>query len=79
MFKKDEVSRPDSCLSKARPEEMIFVLLARDAAAPAAIRAWIEARISLGKNHPADNQILEAESCARMMERQQQDPMRWRT
>jgi hypothetical protein len=46
----------------------VFVLLARDAAAPAAIRAWIEERIKLGKNNRQDAQIVEAEHCAREME-----------
>jgi hypothetical protein len=47
---------------------MTFVLLGRDAAAPAAIRAWIVERIRLGKNQPGDEQIIEAEECARSME-----------
>lgn len=63
-----ELSNPSSCLSKAKPDEMIFVLLARDAASPAAIRAWIAQRIALGKNQPTDPQILEAEECALKME-----------
>jgi hypothetical protein len=71
MRKRDELNRPDGCLSRARDDEMIFVLLGRDHAAPAAIRAWIAERIRLGKNRPGDGQILEAQRCARTMEVEQ--------
>ena len=40
MRKHDELSIPDSCLNRAKSNEMLFVLLGRDKAAPAAIRAW---------------------------------------
>jgi hypothetical protein len=53
---------------KARDDEMTFVLLERDVAAPATIRFWIKERIRLGKNQPDDDQLLEAENCARVME-----------
>jgi hypothetical protein len=68
MRKKDELSREHTCMQHAHPEEMVFVLLSRDAAAPAAIRAWIGERIRLGKNAPTDPQIAEAEECAKTME-----------
>jgi hypothetical protein len=69
MKKKQEIENPDSCLNKAREDERIFVLLARDAAAPAAIRAWAMERIRLGKNQESDAQIVEALACADAMER----------
>lgn len=59
---------PSSCMGKARDDEMTFVLLGRDVAAPAAIRAWIAERIRLGRNRPDDPQVVEAEQCARTME-----------
>lgn len=68
MRKRDELSNPNGCMSRASDDEMTFVLLGRDAAAPAAIRAWITERIKLGKNTPCDPQIVEAEECARTME-----------
>lgn len=68
MRKISELNDPNSCLSKARDDEMTFILLGRDTAAPAAIREWIKMRIRLGKNQPGDAQILEAEQCARTME-----------
>lgn len=68
MIKREELSNPNSCMSKARDDEMIFVLLARDAAAPVAIQAWINERIRIGKNHPDDPQIMEAKQCARKMQ-----------
>lgn len=60
MLKRYELTDPKSCLNKASDEENLFVLLGRDPAAPAAIRAWIAERIRLGKNAPGDGQILEA-------------------
>jgi hypothetical protein len=50
MRKKDELSKADSCMNRAHPQEMAFVLLSRDAAAPVAIRAWIAERLRLGKD-----------------------------
>ncbi len=63
MLKRDELTNPASCMSRAADDEMTFVLLGRDAAAPAAIRAWIDERIRLGKNTATDKQIIEAERC----------------
>ncbi len=68
MRKRDELTKPTSCMSRASDDEMTFVLLGRDKAATVAIRAWIAERIRLGKNQPGDAQIVEAEQCARTME-----------
>ena len=68
MLKRDEMMDKTSCLNKARSDERIFVLLARDAAAPAAIRAWAHERIRIGKNAAGDRQIIEAFDCADRME-----------
>ena len=70
MIKSEELSNPQSCMSRAREDEMTFVLLGRDAAAPVAIRAWIAERLRLGKNTIYDPQIYEAIECAERMERQ---------
>jgi hypothetical protein len=70
MLKRDEIEDDTSCWSKARTDERIFVLLARDVAAPVAIRAWVAERIRLGKNIEADPQIREALDCAERMERE---------
>jgi hypothetical protein len=85
MIKRDEIEHSESCFNKAGDGERLFVLLARDPAAPVAIRAWIAERIRLGKNTAADEQVREALECASLMElerseveasrRQQQ--MRW--
>lgn len=72
MRKRHELSHPSSCLSKATDDEMLFVLLARDAASPATIRFWIQERIRLGKNKATDAQIMEAEQCAVTMESERQ-------
>lgn len=60
MRKRDEETHPESCFNRALPDEWVFVLLGRDAAAPAAIRAWARERIRLGKNLEGDDQITEA-------------------
>lgn len=63
MIKQKELADPTSCMNRAHDDEMTFVLLGRDPAAPIAIRAWIEERIRLGKNTRLDAQIAEAEQC----------------
>lgn len=68
MLKTDERTRDDSCWNTALTLERVFVLLARDEAAPHAIRAWVRKRIELGKNRPDDPQIEEALECAALME-----------
>ena len=70
MRKTNELSDPKSCINKAKDDEMVFVLLGRDAAAPVAIRAWITERIRIGKNVAGDALLEEAESIARTMEQE---------
>lgn len=85
MIKRDEIEDTNSCLNKAQDGERLFVLLARDPAAPVAIRAWIAERIRLGKNAPGDEQIREAFECASLMEMERseiestrrQEKIRW--
>lgn len=85
MIKRDEIDIESSCFNKAHDDERLFVLLARDPAAPVAIRAWITERIRLGKNAPGDEQIREAHECAYLMEMERaeieathrQQKMRW--
>lgn len=64
-------------MAKAFHDEPTFVLLARDICAPLAIKAWIEARIRLGKNTREDAQITEAQSLIAMMESEQEGWSRW--
>lgn len=71
MRKREELTDPKSCMSRAHDEEMTFVLLGRDAAAPYVIRMWVVERIRLGKNKSNDPQILEAWACADRMEAEQ--------
>ena len=68
MIKRDEIEDQESCFNKAHDGERLFVLLARDPAAPVAIRAWIAERIRLSKNAAGDEQIREAFECATLME-----------
>lgn len=55
-------------MQSAHPEEMVFVLLSRDPAAPAVIRAWVAERLRLNKNKTTDQKIVEALKCADTME-----------
>ena len=68
MRKKEELTHPGSCMSKAALLEMLFVLLGRDPAAPATVRFWAQERVRLGKNIESDTQIREALQCANAME-----------
>ncbi len=68
MRKQSELTDPNSCMSKARENEMTFVLLGRDEAAPHAIREWVKRRIDLGRNKSSDAQIQEALACADFMD-----------
>lgn len=70
MIKSEELTNPNSCLNKAKCDEMCFVLLGRDSAAPAAVRKWVSERIRLGKNASSDPQIVEALKCADEMNQQ---------
>lgn len=73
MTKRDVIDNPESCFNTAHKQEELFVLLARDPAAPVAIRAWIAERLRLGKNRPGDEQIREAFECATRMELQRSE------
>ena len=68
MRKQDELTNAASCINRAHPKEMVFVLLGRDPAAPAAIRAWADERVRVGKNGESDEQIVEARACADTMQ-----------
>lgn len=68
MLRHREHLDPNSCWNKAKDKEMLFILLARDRAAPVAIRAWVEERIRRGLNEREDDQIKEALQCAERME-----------
>jgi hypothetical protein len=70
MRKKNETRCPTSCLNKAKEDEMLFILLGRDSAAPATISFWITERIRQGLNQHDDAQIIEAMECAKIMEKQ---------
>jgi hypothetical protein len=69
MIKRMELSNPNSCLNRARDDEMVFTILERDAAAPSTVRHWVSERIRLGKNKLEDDQIHEALAAADYMEK----------
>lgn len=68
MRKREEIVVADSCLNRALPQERLFVLLARDLAAPAGIRAWAKERVRLGLSRPDDAQVIDALMDADAME-----------
>jgi hypothetical protein len=70
MIKAKELTDPNSCMVRAKEDEMTFVLLSRDVCAPAVIRFWASERVRVGKNTWSDPQITEALSCAAFMEKQ---------
>jgi hypothetical protein len=70
MRKIEELSNPNSCMSRAKDNELTFVLLGRDITAPSVIRYWVSERIRLGKNEATDPQIIEALECAETMEKE---------
>lgn len=59
------------CYANADPDEPMFILLARDACAPAAVEKWIEYReglIRLGVKPESDRKMLdEARQCVENM------------
>ncbi len=61
MRKHEELSDAESCLNRAKDDEMVFVLLGRDITSVATIRTWISERIFTGKNKSSDAQIVKAE------------------
>ncbi len=73
MIKSEELSNPNSCMSRALPNERTFVLLARDEAAPDAIRHWVALRLAKGKNAITDPQIVKALECADLMDSERYD------
>jgi hypothetical protein len=58
----------NDCYNRALDNEEMFVLLARDLAAPAAIRKWVHERVYLGLNKRDDALIREALDVAKRME-----------
>ena len=70
MRKQFELTDQQSCLNRSQNNEMLFVLRGHDVAAPYAIRAWCAMRITMRKNKPDDDQIIEALAAANIMERE---------
>lgn len=70
MEKIKELTDPNSCINRALPGEIVFVLLARDPVAPTVVRAWAASRVATSKNERFDPQITEALNCADEMDAQ---------
>lgn len=58
MKKRDEMEQPTSCLNHSRPDEPLFVLCARDPAAPPTVREWARRYVKAkgGKRRLTDKQ-----------------------
>ena len=54
------------CYKEAKPDEPMFVLLARDPLAPNLVRRWAKRRLAAGDANP--EKIAEARACAKQME-----------
>ena len=65
MRKIDELEQPTSCLNKSRPDELVFVLCARDPLAASAVEFWANNAEQTGLH--SEGKIAEARACARMM------------
>jgi hypothetical protein len=65
MLKKHELATPTSCLNKAAPDEMVFVLRGKDPHAPQAIRLWAD--MSEGEQEPG--KLAEARAAADAMDK----------
>lgn len=67
----------DGCFAAAMDDEPMFVLLARDANAPAQVRQWADERefdIRAGRKPASDmNKVVEARACADHMEAWRED------
>lgn len=63
MEKKFELLRESSCLNKAASDEPLFVLRAKDPAAPQAIRLWVE----MSRGQQPDEKLAEALDLAERM------------
>jgi hypothetical protein len=70
MRKSEELTNPKSCLSKAKDDEIVFVLLARDPAAQAAIITWMDERVRLGLNTYQDQKLIDASETSTAMQKQ---------
>lgn len=60
MTRDEEIDDVSSCLNRSAPDEPVFVLCARDPAAPMAVMQWCNHRIMLGKDDSLSPKILEA-------------------
>jgi len=63
--KRDELTNPRSCLSKARPDEPLFVLRANDRTAAQVVRLWI----AMNDGIRSPEKCAEALHCADVMEK----------
>ncbi len=73
MIKSEELSNPNSCLNKAKDDEILFVILDRDLAFAGTILYWIEKRIQLGLNKRDDLKMIETANCVQKVLRKQQE------
>lgn len=63
MEKLKEINFDDSCLSKAKDNEMLFVLRGQDMTSPQVVLEWIKVNF----NHLPEDKLKEAFNCALKM------------
>jgi hypothetical protein len=71
--KHEELIDPNSCLNKARDDEMLFILCGDDRSAPSTVMDWIRHRVEFGQNAPTDGKLQCAGSVAEIMDRERVD------
>ena len=52
MYKHEELSTPNSCLNAARPNELVFVIRAKDPLAAQTVRLWADMAEGSGLHEP---------------------------
>lgn len=72
MTRREEITDINSCFNRANNDEMLFILMGRDIAAPGTVLSWVLERVRLGKNKMSDPQILEALAWADKITKQQE-------
>lgn len=65
MVKIEEGTNPNSCFSKAKDDEMLFVLRGQDASAPSTVLFWMAQNIHLATTNPS--KYREAFECLMVM------------
>ena len=70
MLKREELFNPQSCLNKAEPEELIFVVRAKDPLAAQTVRHWAAMAVGVHEKEKIDEAISWAKRAEEFLETQ---------